>query len=826
MLRLDAMTYSSDAPNSDADQFFGAANDDLQIPPAHSLHMGLAALKQHDYEKAIAHLEAVCQSALDEATHLKAQMGLIKAYEQTGDVKLAIALCRPLCQHSSERVKQWGQQTLAALEHPPRPASSTESTSQTPADQQGARPGDRPGNKTGFVPLGPNATDSSQRIQLPPVFNSPTRLQPDEVMFPPAPAPMASDTEAAVDQELAPATPTDGDDALEFPVDGRPEVFQTEAVESSPAIATPLLQRVQWRNMGRSQKWNPILAEKGQSVEFWAIQGLTAIALVAVLRGLMWGAVFVGHGLRNFYTTLVDGQQHVMPRPPYLWVIVPVIVVLLLGAPWIMTLLLRWTYGMRSLSLEQFSPEGLRVIKRLSNRTRLPRPMLMTLPTEAPIMFCYGHLPRTTRLVMSTGLLNQLSDEELASLVASEMSHVMQRTVPLMTLLALVMQFPYLLYLKSAALADRIAIPVVIWPLQALSVVSYGVYWMLRWPGFWLSRYRLRGSDRATVNETGNPNAFARALTKVSLGMADATQRQTDPLLESFDLLMPVSYRSALALSSITSLDDLEAVLNWELQNPHRRWLSLNQTHLPLGDRLFSLSRIAQRWQVEPEYQLSMPVKPRLQAGPLLRQAAPFLGFPGGMAVAFGLWMVGLVATWLRFAPLEWLWGDRSLLWGLAFIGSSIGTILRVNAMFPDITRHTSTVNPALFTLLTQAAQLPLVGRPVQLQGELLGRSGNSNLLEQDLLLKTPTGTIKLHYLSPLGAIGNLIPQSGAPHRFVQRTVTLTGWFRRGATPWIDVDRLQAQGSPSVRSGHPIWSTLAAGAIALIGVMIIFRGWA
>jgi len=252
--------------------------------------------------------------------------------------------------------------------------------------------------------------------------------------------------------------------------------------------------------------------------------------------------------------------------------------------------------------------------------------------------------------------------------------------------------------------------------------------------------------------------------------------------------------------------------------------LALNHTHPPLGDRLALLTRYAQRWHLETECHLPHAVKPTLTLSNMLHQGAPFLGIPIGMALALLLWTVGLVAEWNRFEPLEWLWGDRSILNGLALICCSVGIMIRVNQMFPDITRKTSRVDVALPTLFSEAALLPVVGQPVQLHGRLVGRRGFSNAFEQDLMLQTTSGLIKLHYLSPLGALGNLIPQPGYPRRAINRTVTLTGWFRRGVTPWIDVDRIQPQGLSGLRSGHPIWSTLLAIAIALMGILTILRG--
>jgi len=40
--------------------------------------------------------------------------------------------------------------------------------------------------------------------------------------------------------------------------------------------------------------------------------------------------------------------------------------------------------------------------------------------------------------------------------------------------------------------------------------------------------------------------------------------------------------------------------------------------------------------------------------------------------------------------------------------------------------------------------------------------------------------------------------------------ITLTGWLRRGATPWVDVHSLETINGKIIYGHHPIWSTVIA----------------
>jgi hypothetical protein len=193
-----------------------------------------------------------------------------------------------------------------------------------------------------------------------------------------------------------------------------------------------------------------------------------------------------------------------------------------------------------------------------------------------------------------------------------------------------------------------------------------------------------------------------------------------------------------------------------------------------------------------------------------------------GVAIALCLWAFGWIAGKAGWLGFSWLWTDQSVLMGLALIGFAFGTFLRINNFFPDI-KH-SNVQTDLVPLLSNPAALPIDSQPVRLQGHLLGRKGFSNWLSQDLRLQTETELIRLHYTSNLGVFSNLLPQPIRPQKLMNETVTVTGWWRRGVTPWIDVETIQAKRGTTIRSEHPVWSTTLGAIAAVIGIYMIFKG--
>jgi Zn-dependent protease with chaperone function len=62
-------------------------------------------------------------------------------------------------------------------------------------------------------------------------------------------------------------------------------------------------------------------------------------------------------------------------------------------------------------TLFQRSPETNRLLRSYCQQRNWPVPALKLLPTTAPIVMSYGCLPRFTRIVVSQGVLDQLTEE-------------------------------------------------------------------------------------------------------------------------------------------------------------------------------------------------------------------------------------------------------------------------------------------------------------------------------------------------------------------------------------------------------------------------------
>ena len=97
-----------------------------------SLEAGLAALKQQDYPTAISLLESVTQTAANGPSGIRAQMGLVAAYKQPGNLKKANRPVLFPAKSPNSQVKTRADRALTELTPPPPPPQNHRQINQNP----------------------------------------------------------------------------------------------------------------------------------------------------------------------------------------------------------------------------------------------------------------------------------------------------------------------------------------------------------------------------------------------------------------------------------------------------------------------------------------------------------------------------------------------------------------------------------------------------------------------------------------------------------------------------------------------------------------------
>ena len=85
---------------------------------------------------------------------------------------------------------------------------------------------------------------------------------------------------------------------------------------------------------------------------------------------------------------------------------------------------------------EQTAPDLVRMVYQLAERAGLPRPAVYILDSDQPNAFATGRDPANAAVAVSTGLLQRLSREEIAGVMAHELAHIQNRDTLVMTITA------------------------------------------------------------------------------------------------------------------------------------------------------------------------------------------------------------------------------------------------------------------------------------------------------------------------------------------------------------------------------------------------------
>ena len=173
------------------------------------------------------------------------------------------------------------------------------------------------------------------------------------------------------------------------------------------------------------------------------------------------------------------------------------------------------------------APEFYDLVEDLARSGNLPMPKVYIMDNPQPNAFATGRNPENAAVAATTGLLELLSRDEIAGVMAHEMAHIRNRDTLIMTLTAtiagaisMLANFGFLFGGRDrnnpiGAVGSILLL--ILAPLAAMVVQMT------------ISRTREYGADRGGAEISGKPLALASALTKIS----NAAQRIENPQAEA-----------------------------------------------------------------------------------------------------------------------------------------------------------------------------------------------------------------------------------------------------------------------------------------------------
>ena len=205
-----------------------------------------------------------------------------------------------------------------------------------------------------------------------------------------------------------------------------------------------------------------------------------------------------------------------------LLLLIPV-AILLLGAQYYFSdKLILLSLGAREVS-EQEAPQLHEIVNRLAQMTGIPKPKVAIIDSPVPNALATGRDPNHAMVAVTTGILDQLDDQEMQAVLAHELSHVIHRDIAVMamasffaTIASFIVQMGLWGGFGGGYGDDRdrdrngggafiviFLVSAAVWAISFLLIRT-------------LSRYREYAADRGSAIITRDPSRLASALLKIS----------------------------------------------------------------------------------------------------------------------------------------------------------------------------------------------------------------------------------------------------------------------------------------------------------------------
>ena len=491
-------------------------------------------------------------------------------------------------------------------------------------------------------------------------------------------------------------------------------------------------------------------------------------------------------------------------------------------SPWFMDLTQRWLYQTRWVELaevESLSPETAKIIRQICEDKNLKTPRLGIIDDQNPTAFTYGSLPNSARLVVSQGLFTYLDDDEIATVYAHELGHVVHWDFAVMTVASTLVQICYLIYMTARRFSRGGGDSKIKDAAQSAAFLAYVFYIVGTYLLLYLSRTREYFADHFAAETTGNPNGLSRALVKIAYGILEETERSPEPsrLVEGTRALGIYDHKAASSTGTAYRVasdpQKIGRVFLWDMFNPWGWWMELNSTHPLTGKRVRALSTYAEQLGLPTEFDMGRVIG----EGKTLNQKKLYGNFLVDIALYLAEiigFLVGLVIGTIFSSNSA----NAGLMVGAPLIGLGLGILIKTLVMFPDYQQAPAT---DVLTLMSDPYASPLRGQPAKLAGKLIGRGDAGYKFGSDLKIQDRNGMLYLHYSSRFGPIGNFFYGMTRVQSLIGEQVGAVGWFRRGIMPWMDLIQLKSENGTIVNSYHRFWSLILGGGAIILGITLI-----
>jgi len=187
---------------------------------------------------------------------------------------------------------------------------------------------------------------------------------------------------------------------------------------------------------------------------------------------------------------------------------------------------------------EQDAPELFRLVGQLAERAGLPMPRVYVAPHRAPNAFATGRNPAHGVVCVTAGLLEMMSRDELAGVIAHELAHIKHRDILISTVAATIAgaitMLAYMAMWFGGGSDRRGGSPLIGLLMVILAPLAAALIQMA------ISRSREFAADARGADIAGSPNGLANALAKLD-GLNKRIPMKVNPSHENLFIVQPLT---------------------------------------------------------------------------------------------------------------------------------------------------------------------------------------------------------------------------------------------------------------------------------------------
>lgn len=502
-----------------------------------------------------------------------------------------------------------------------------------------------------------------------------------------------------------------------------------------------------------------------------------------------------------------------METGPALVLVVLINGVTFLISPWLTDLMLRWVNKVQFIddaTLKARYRHVHAIVHEVARDYRFKAPSIGIIPDRNPTAFTYGLFRSNARIVLTEGLFEFLNEEETRAVVAHELGHIVNRDFLVMTIAGMLVQMLYVLYASFRRARSGGGDSKGRDKLFLIAIVAYLLYVLGTYILLYLSRTREYLADSFAA-ERVEARHLANALIKIAYGIAttDDTEQGRE-LLASTRHMGSVDFKGARHLGLVVEASrarpeaTAEAML-FDIYNPWARIVELSSTHPLTGKRIKALSVIAkEKRQAFADIDVVAAAKrARVNPAALWSRFLRELGIVALPVLVFlGVGLMGLASSQPLFAVL-------------ALPAAAAVWAVLIPVIYPFVAPEGTDV----VSLMGDVAASPVVGRPVRLSGDVIGRADAGSVIGEDTIFADPTGRMVVDFRSMLGPLGDMWTGWRRVARHIGQKGEVVGWFRRGMGGHVVMSELNT--TAGRLKAYPYLAGISTPLIVLVVILVI-----